>query len=325
MEKEIHYPAYTVVIRTLGKAGEKYLTTLRSAKEQDLPPQKILVYIPYKLPLPKETIGVEEYVRCEKGMVTQRSLPFDEVQTDWILFLDDDMYLPPHLVRRFFDALKTMGGGDCIAPNIQANHNMSILKKIGYALMTGTCPHYDSRWAFRIRRSGAYSYNARPSEIMPTQTAAFACLLVRKSAYKKINYADERWLDKLGYALGDDQLFFYKLYRHGFKIFIDYDSGVKHLDAGSGGRKKNLARIAYINGAIRYLLWWRTQCSCAKSWVDRLSCRLSYFGLMCCNLLGMLVFAFLKFRFSIFVNYIRGINAGHRFAHSSEAKSLADF
>ena len=56
---------------------------------------------------------------------------------------------------------------------------------------------------------------------MPTQSAAFACLLVRKSAYAAIHYEDERWLDKLGYALGDDQLFFYKLYRHGFKVLID--------------------------------------------------------------------------------------------------------
>lgn len=93
------YPAYTVVIRTLGTAGEKYLTTLRSAKEQDVPPQKILVYIPHGYPLPKETVGTEEYVRCEKGLVAQRSLPFDEVQTDWMLFLDDDMDLPASTVR----------------------------------------------------------------------------------------------------------------------------------------------------------------------------------------------------------------------------------
>ena len=48
------YPAYTVVIRTLGTAGEKYLATLRSAKEQDVPPQKILVYIPHATPCPRK-------------------------------------------------------------------------------------------------------------------------------------------------------------------------------------------------------------------------------------------------------------------------------
>lgn len=50
MKTTTDYPAYTVVIRTLGKAGAKYLTTLRSAKEQDLPPAKILVYIPTVTP-----------------------------------------------------------------------------------------------------------------------------------------------------------------------------------------------------------------------------------------------------------------------------------
>ena len=44
-------------------------------------------------------------------MVTQRSLPFDEVQTDWMLFLDDDMYLPASTVRRFFDDMSAYRGG----------------------------------------------------------------------------------------------------------------------------------------------------------------------------------------------------------------------
>ena len=72
---------YCVAIRTLGTAGEKYQTLLDSLMAQTLPPQKILVYIPHGYPAPKETVGIEQLVRCEKGMVTQRSLPFDEVNT----------------------------------------------------------------------------------------------------------------------------------------------------------------------------------------------------------------------------------------------------
>lgn len=86
---------YCAVIRTLGTAGEKYQSLLDSLVEQTLTPKKILVYIPHGYPAPKETVGVEQIVRCEMGMVAQRSLPFDEVDTDYILFCDDDLYLPP--------------------------------------------------------------------------------------------------------------------------------------------------------------------------------------------------------------------------------------
>ena len=93
---------YCACIRTLGKAGEKYKILLDSLKRQTLQPKKIWVYIPYGYDLPKETIGVEQYVRCEKGMVHQRSLSFDEVDTNWILFLDDDVYLEDDAVEAVY-------------------------------------------------------------------------------------------------------------------------------------------------------------------------------------------------------------------------------
>lgn len=319
-KKMKHYPAYTVAIRTLGKAGQKYLTTLQSAKEQDVPPEKILVYIPHGYALPPETVGTEEYVRCDKGMVTQRSLPFDEIQTEWILFLDDDMYLPPDTVRRYFDALEAEGA-DCITPNVFPNHQMSPLRKIRAAL-GGTLPHHDPHWAFKIRRSSAYSYNARPRDVMPTQSGSFNCLLVSRRAYDAIHYADERWLDRLGYALGDDQLFFYKLYRHGFKVLVHYTSGVKHLDAGSAGGKADPTRSAYVSGAMRYLLWWRTQYTCAASRGERLRCTLAYAQLTVLNLASMSAISLLRLRPVILSAHIRGIAAGRRFARSAEGKQL---
>lgn len=48
---------YTAVIRTLGKAGEKYQTLLESLDRQTIQPSKILVYIAEGYAIPKETIG----------------------------------------------------------------------------------------------------------------------------------------------------------------------------------------------------------------------------------------------------------------------------
>lgn len=90
---------YTAVIRTLGKAGEKYQCLLDSLVNQTIKPSRILVYIAEGYAIPKETIGWEEYIYVKKGMVAQRALDYREVETEYILFLDDDVYLPPMELR----------------------------------------------------------------------------------------------------------------------------------------------------------------------------------------------------------------------------------
>lgn len=93
---------YTAVIRTLGKAGEKYQTLLESLDRQTIQPSKILVYIAEGYAIPKETIGKEQYIYVRKGMVAQRALPYQEVDTEYILFLDDDVYLPETAVAQLY-------------------------------------------------------------------------------------------------------------------------------------------------------------------------------------------------------------------------------
>lgn len=100
-----HYVKYTAVIRTLGTAGAKYQTLLDSLAAQTIKPEAILVYIAEGYPLPKETIGIEQYIYVKKGMVAQRALQYKEVQTDWMLFLDDDVYLAPTSVETLFGQL----------------------------------------------------------------------------------------------------------------------------------------------------------------------------------------------------------------------------
>lgn len=255
-------PQYCVAIRTLGTAGEKYRQTLLSLQQQTIPPNKILVYIAQGYPIPQETIGIEEYIYCPKGMVAQRSLPFDEIDTEWILFLDDDIYIPRDGVEKLFAGLKQFNA-DCIAPNTFPNHNMSFKNKIKAILCSQTFPHRDKRWAFKIRRSGHYSYNNAPTSVMPTQSSAFTCLLCRKEAYKAIHFEDEKWIDHFKYALGDDQLFFYKLYLYGYNILIHYKCGIIHLDAQSGNNKNY--KEAHLNTIIlRFIIWWRTRYSIQK-------------------------------------------------------------
>jgi predicted glycosyltransferase involved in capsule biosynthesis len=105
MERAFIEP-YCAVIRTLGTAGEKFEKEIASLLAQNTPPDKIIAYIPdgYKIPRFSNSEKVE-WVRSPKGMITQRSLPFDEVTTEWILFLDDDVYLSPDSVEKLFEGI----------------------------------------------------------------------------------------------------------------------------------------------------------------------------------------------------------------------------
>ena len=112
---------YSVVIRTLGRAGEKYLSLLKSLVTQTIKADCIIVYIAEGYSLPQETLGIETYVYVPKGMAAQRALKYDEVKSEYILFLDDDLYLPPTFVEDMFFSMCNFGA-DVISPDIYPNH-----------------------------------------------------------------------------------------------------------------------------------------------------------------------------------------------------------
>ena len=88
-------PTYSIAIRTLGTAGEKFRKELESLCAQTVRPERVVVYIAEGYEGPKFTVGSEEYVWVPKGMMSQRVLPYDEITSDCILMLDDDVLLAP--------------------------------------------------------------------------------------------------------------------------------------------------------------------------------------------------------------------------------------
>ena len=128
--------SYSVAIRTLGTAGDKFQQELDSILAQTIQPEKVVVYIAEGYSIPKETIGIEQYVYVKKGMMTQRALQYNEIDSEYILMLDDDALLPSDFVEKMFDALYRYDG-DCISPNIYPNHQMSFVRKVTTAMMAG--------------------------------------------------------------------------------------------------------------------------------------------------------------------------------------------
>ena len=249
---------YTAVIRTLGTAGEKYQQLLDSLQAQTIAPQAIIVYIAEGYPLPKETIGTERYVYVKKGMVAQRALPYDEVQTEWMLFLDDDLYLPPNFVEMLYDHI-VENDADVISPDIFPNHERSLLGKLMMAISGRMLPHRDDgKWGYKVIRTGGYSYNNHPTKsVYQSQTNAGACFLCRKGDFEKIHFDDELWMDNLSYAQGDDQVMFYKMYLHGLKQITLYGSGIVHLDAGDNLNPQKEKMLLYADLRFKILFWYR--------------------------------------------------------------------
>ena len=315
---------YCVAIRTLGTAGEKYQTLLDSLVSQTLPPKKILVYIPHGYPAPKETVGVEQIVRCEKGMITQRSLSFDEIDTDYVLFCDDDLFLPPCFVERMFDGL-VIHKGDCIAASVDGTQ-WSKLYQIKIFLHSFVTMRENDGWGIKVKRHASYSFNKNPGDdFLLTESAPGASCLCKMNIYRSIHFEDERWMEKMKFPAGEDQLFYYKMYVMGYRVFLFYNSGLIHLDAQAGLRPVRKEKM-YLQKKNMFTLWYRTIYAIrSKSKMEKLRCIMSFswrclFGVFT---LPLEVIYYKQPHF--FIDYFRGLYAGYKYVHSEEFKKIPPF
>lgn len=251
---------YTVVIRTLGTAGDCYQRTLNSLLEQSIKPQAIIIYIAEGYPIPKETVGIERYVYVKKGMVAQRALAYDEVETDYILFLDDDIYMSPTFVEIMYNELIEYNG-HVISPCVFNIHEVSWKSKVVHSLKGKAVARlWDKRWGFKVLRTGGFSYNNNPvKSVYESTTNAGACFFCKKSDFLKIRYEEELWLDETPYALPDDQVMFYKMHLCGLKVLTSFDSGIVHLDAGSAMQASNekLLKVIYSEFRNKTIFWYK--------------------------------------------------------------------
>ena len=263
---------YTVVIRTLGKAGEKYQKMLDSLKTQTILPKGIITYIAEGYEIPKETIDIEQYVYVKKGMVAQRALPYNEVKTEYILFLDDDVYLPPNGVERLYNAL-VEHNANVISPDVFPNAERSFLSSWMMAISGRMVARRDDgKWGYKVMRNSGYSYNKNPRQsVYRSQTNAGPCFFCSKKDFLSINFQDELWMDNLTYALGDDQVMFYKMHLSGLKVLTIYDSGIVHLDAGSTMQTMDKKRsMIYSDFWFKTVFWHRFIYKPEKSFFLRL-------------------------------------------------------
>lgn len=249
---------YTVVIRTLGKAGEKYQRMLDSLKAQTFQPKDIIVYIAEGYNIPKETIGTERYVYVKKGMVAQRALSYDEIETEYMLCLDDDLEFPPNTVECMFKLLNRYDA-DVISPDIFPNAKRPLKSEI-MMMLSGRmfARRFDNVWGYKVMRTAGYSYNKKQKEeAYLSQTNAGACFLCRKADFLKIRFEEELWMDSMSYALGEDQVMYYKMYCCGLKQLTWYNHQFVHLDAGGNMTPEKEQKRLYGDIFFKNVFWHR--------------------------------------------------------------------
>lgn len=307
---------YSVAIRTLGKGADKYEKELISIFKQSVQPEKVIVYIAEGYKIPDFRIGKEEYVFVKKGMVAQRALDYAEIDSPYILLLDDDVYLPDNAVEVLAKEL-IEAQGDVIAADTFHPQNNS-WKGIIYDWLTSMYyPHYGDNWAFKVLRNASCSYQGHPRKrYYHSQTAAGPASFWKKSTMLSIHYKDETWLDAMGFAWGDDQLMFNKVYRNGHKLLVSYDSGIVHLDAKSASSKKDVSTDRWYKRAMsQYLVWYRSCYSLSSNSItERWLCKISFCIKALQGLVMHTIMACLTFSPGVVGAYLRGLKDGRRYS-----------
>ena len=317
---------FSVAIRTLGKSPETLRAELESLHAQTVKPEKIIIYLAKGYERPSFTVGYEEYVLVNKGMVTQRALPYDEIDSECVLLLDDDVAFDQDSVEQVIKLME-QHNADCIAYDTFENHKMSLKSKIRSALVGFVFPRFNKRWAFKIHWNGSFSYINNPGRgCYPSMSAAGPASLWKKTALKAIHFEHELWLDKLEFAYGEDAIAFYKLHLNGGRLMVAFDYGVSNLDAKTASsqyhRSVNRFKTMAKANTIR---WHRSQYLPTKSRM-KAALKTMSFGFKMCWQLGILsvLSVSTKYRSSPKL-FVEGIKDGMKFVKSAEYRSIPPY
>lgn len=318
---------YSIAIRTLGKSGNMFVRELESIKHQTLQPEKVIIYIAEGHERPDYTIGIEEYVWVKKGMVAQRALSYDEIDSPLLMLLDDDVELAPDSAERLIGAMQEYHL-DCIAAETMHDHRRPLAIRVYAAFTNLVFPHWSNKWAFKFHNNGSFSYNQHiTKDIYLSQSAAGPASLWKKQVLLDLHIEHELWMDRFGFAYGDDGLTFNKLYKNGYRLGVHYNCGVDNLDARSSSALfQQNDRKFYTRSMASLMIWYRScynldGMSLFKKVLAALSFTFKAIWLLPVHVLSALYLRSPK----VFSYYVLGIMDGMKVIHSPEFKQIPNY
>lgn len=257
-------PSYSIIIRTLGKAGAMYRTTLDCIASQTLQPEEVLIVIPHGYEPPKETLGYEQIVYSPKGMLSQNITGMKEAKGEWLLLLDDDVEFAPDFVENMFQTTEQTQA-DAVIPIVTNIDGETVLSpksfgKILASFIMGICfySNRQSKYLLRCSRTGGFIIQTRTTnKDYLAQTGAGNCRLLCKKAAQNLHFEEELYLEKEKYPSYEDQIFFYKLYKTGYRIAVNKDVRFLHLDAMSSRTGEQQLLVSYAHAKEAVIFWHR--------------------------------------------------------------------
>lgn len=317
---------YSVVIRTVGTAGEKYQQLLNSVHKQTVKPREILVVLPEGYNLPPEQLGYERFVYSPKGMVVQRVVGALEAAGEYCLFLDDDLSFEDTFVEKLSRPILE-GRADISFPVLKEMLPQSFKVKLIAAITGSALPLFnEKKYVTKIISSGGYAYNPAVINLSEgeffAQTASGTCYLVKKTDALKMDLSEEIWLEKTSYALPDDQVMFYKFHKLGFRILGLVGLGFVHLDAG-GSAPDRLQKASFAMGRNKLIFWHRFIYLPDRGFFSRafsVTCLL--YWIVISILFRSIGSVFSKKQRVILKCTVAGLKSGFSFLHSDEYKKI---
>lgn len=249
---------YSVIIRTTGKAGEKYRRLLESIAELEPQPREVIVVLPEGYNLPEDKLGWETFYHCPKGMVIQRLHGIAMCKTPYALVSDDDIAFEPDFVQKLHAPVATGEYGLSAGPLTEFFPGKG-LPTIMSVLTGASGPSVFHRKRYNtVLRTTGYSFNRniKPGKLYETQSAAWTCFYADIEKLRSIHFEDEMWLDMNGYSAHDDTAMFYKAWLRGIKSVIVADAPYQHLDAKTSTKGK-MVKALYATGFNDVVFWHR--------------------------------------------------------------------
>lgn len=269
---------YSVIIRTTGKAHEKYQALLDSVAALDPQPKEIIVVLPEGYEVPKEKLGRETFYFCPKGMVIQRMTGINKCKTPYALICDDDVCFGSDFVKKLYEPVSQ---GLC---SLSAGPLYSFLPEPGFkAVMSAICGagvptvfHRD-RYVSVLNTTG-YSYNRHlnpgKKKYYGAQSLAWTCFFADVERLRAIELEDETWLDAHGYSAYDDQTMFYKAWLRDIKTIVVADAYYEHKDAKTS-TQNNKPAVLYSLHMNRVIFWHRFLYSMKSNMIGKAWTRLA--------------------------------------------------
>ena len=277
---------YSVAIRTLGTAGEKYEKLIRSVERQTIQPERIIVVLPEGFTPPAAILGNEEFVFSDKGMVPQRLKALEHLDDGYVLFCDDDVELIPQFVERLSDALVNHGFSAAAGPLLSFFPPKGLISFLGSVVGEASVMIRGRKDTYvRILGTGGFSYNRsidlEHHRIYNTESMAGTCFMAEVKAMKECRMTDEMWLEKYGFAAWEDRAMISKLIVNDRRACIVSDAEYEHNDGKTSVKKLRLEPV-FARGFNHYIYWHRFLYLTAKSGFRRawLSFCIRYYKVM---------------------------------------------